>query len=152
MKNDNTVLHTISLFLDTLTKIGCQYKIEEGDSTKVLFDYQGVHFLADTKDDNVYVHIWNTYWNQVELCDIDEVSRMKEAINSANLNTTVITMYSIRNDTKTMYVHTKSTIPFVSSIPALEEYLRTELKNFFLAHHMVYYEMNKLRVLEKQET
>ena len=48
-----------------------------------------------------------------------------------------------------MDVHTKSTIPFMSSMPDLEDYLRTELNEFFRAHHFVGSEMHRLREQEQ---
>ncbi len=46
-KNDNKKIgqDTRSLFLDTLTKIGCQYQLGEDDDTRIFFDYQGESFL-----------------------------------------------------------------------------------------------------------
>ncbi len=148
MKSE-TEMNTRSLFLDTLTKMGCQYRLGEGDDTRIYFDYQGEHFFAGMKDDNIYVHIWDMCWEHVELYDIDEVSRLRKAINNSNLNTTVITVFTIDNDAKTMDVHTKSTIPFMSAMPNLEDYLRTELNEFFRAHHFVGSEMHKLREQEQ---
>ena len=147
--NSDTEMNTRSLFLETLTKMGCQYKLGEGDDTRIYFDYQGEHFFADMNENSIYVHIWDVHWAHVELYDIDEVSRLRKAINNANLNTEVVTIYTIDNDAKTMDVHTKSTIPFMSSMPDLEDYLRTELNEFFHAHHFVGSEMHKLREQEQ---
>lgn len=137
------------LFLETLTNIGCQYKLGEGEDTRIFFDYQGEHFFADMNDDSMYVHIWDIHWGHVELYDIDEVSRLRKAINNSNLNTTVITVFTIDEDAKTMDVHCKTTIPFIASIPHLENYLRVELNEFFLAHQAVGAEMHKLREQEQ---
>lgn len=136
---------TRSLFLDALAKIGCQYKFGEGDDTRIFFDYQGEHFFADMNNDSIYVHIWDIHWGHVELYDIDEVSRLRKAINDSNINTTVITVFTIDDENKTMDVHSKSTIPFVSLMPYLENYLRTELDEFFRVHQTVGAEMHKLR-------
>lgn len=64
---------TRDLFLEILTKIGCQYNLaeEEGDN-RILFAYQGEKFVVDASNDNRYIHIWDTYWEHVELYDIDE--------------------------------------------------------------------------------
>lgn len=43
------------------------------------------------------------------------------------------------------YVHSKSTIPFLSSMPVIENYLRTELNVFFRAHHIIEVEMLRQR-------
>ena len=145
IKNKNTR----ELFIDTLERIGCQYQLEEGEDTRIFFSYQGEHFFADMKEDSIYVHIWDTHWELVELYDIDEVSRLRKAINTSNMNSAVSTFYTIDDDAKTMNVHAKSTITFISTIPYLEDYLRTELNEFFHAHQIVDTEIHKLREQEQ---
>lgn len=140
---------TRDLFLETLTKIGCQYQLGEGDDNRIFFAYQGENFFADITNDKMYVHLWDTHWGHVELYDIDEVSRLRKAINISNLNTSVTTVFTFDEEGKNMDVHSKSTIPFISSMPNLEEYLRVELNDFFHAHHVVGTEMHKLREKEK---
>ena len=141
--------NTRELFIDTLTKIGCQYQLGEDNDTRIFFDYQGESFFADLDSEGIYVHIWDTHWLQVELSDIDEMSRLRKTINTSNFRTGVTTVYSIDNDSKTMIVHSKSIIPFISSMPALEVYLRVELNEFFRAHHVIEVEMHKLREQEQ---
>ena len=137
------------LFLDTLTKIGCQYQLGEGEDKRIFFAYQGEHFFADTTNETNYVHLWDTHWGHVELYDIDEVSRLRKAINTSNLKTSVTTIFTIDEDGKNMDVHSKSTIPFMSSMPDLDDYLRVELNDFFRAHQVVGNEMHKLRENEQ---
>ena len=153
-KNKNTLMEhtkgTRDLFLETLTKIGCQYQLGEGEDDHIYFAYQGEHFTAGTTNDSVYVQLWDTYWGHVELYDIDEVSRLRKAINKTNLNTAVTTVYTIDEDGKNMDVHSKTTIPFLSTMGDLDTYLKVELNEFFRAHQGVGVEMNKLREKEQQ--
>jgi hypothetical protein len=142
--------NTWKLFIDTLEGIGCQYQHGEDDDTRIFFDYQGESFFADLDSESIYVyHIWDTHWCQVELSNIGEMSRLRKTINTSNFRTGVTTVYSIDNDAKTMIVHSKSIIPFMSSMPALEVYLRVELNEFFRAHHVIEVEMHKLREQEQ---
>jgi hypothetical protein len=144
-----TKIGTRDLFLNTLTKIGCQYQLGEGDDNRIFFAYQGENFFADTTNDIMYVHLWDTHWGHVELYDIDEVSRLRKAINTSNLNTAITTVFTIDEDGNNMDVHSKSTIPFISSMPNLEDYLKVELNEFFRSHQMVGTEMRKLREQEQ---
>lgn len=80
LENEKTMELTIGtrdLFLDTLSKIGCQYELgeTEEDCDKIYFAYQGENFTASANNEGWYVHIWDTYWGHVELCDIDELAR-----------------------------------------------------------------------------
>ena len=141
---------TRDLFLETLSKIGCQYELGEGeeDSDKIYFAYQGENFTASASNDGWYVHLWDTYWDHVELYDIDEFARLKKAINMSNLNCATMTVYTIDEAGSNVDVHCKSVIPFIPQIPELENYLRGELNDFFRAHQLVGNEMEKQREAE----
>lgn len=130
MERDNQFedeIGTRDLFMETLTKIGCQYELveEEGDN-RIFFAYQGEHFFANTTNEGLYVHIWDTHWEHVELYDIDEFTRLRKAINTANLNCATTTVYTIDEAGSTVDVHCKSTFPFLPQMPNLENYLRGE--------------------------
>ena len=137
---------TRDLFLETLTKIGCQYEFakDEGDD-RIFFAYQGEHFFVNASNEAWYIQIYDTHWGHVELYDIDEFSRLKKAINGSNLNNSVITIYTIDETGNNVDVHCKSTILFVPQIPRIEDYLRLELNEFFRAHQYVGNEMARLR-------
>ena len=140
---------TRDLFLETLTQIGCQYEIGEGDDDRIHFAYQGEHFLVAADNERPYINIWDYAWGNVELHDIDEVSRLRKAINIANWNTSVTTVFTIDDVAKTMDVHCKVTILFIPQIPDVANYLKVELDEFFRAHRAVGTELAKLR--EKEE-
>ena len=143
---DSKTMGTRDLFLETLTKMGCQYELaEEEDDNHIYFAYQGENFVVAASNDNRYIHIWDTHWEHVELYDIDEFSRLKKAINGSNLNNSVTTVYTIDEAGSNVDVHSKSIILFVPQIPDIEDYLRTELNEFFRAHRYVGNEMEKLR-------
>lgn len=138
---------TRDLFLETLTKIGCQYEIDPDDS--ICFGYQGENFVASATNEGWYVRIWDTYWGHVELYDIDDFSRLRKAVNNSNLNCATMTVYTINEERNTVDVHSKAVFPFMSQMPNLEDYLKNELGDFFNAHRLVSNEMVKLR--EQQE-
>lgn len=140
---------TKDLFLETLSKIGCQYELGEGDDDdKIFFAYQGENFTTSANNEGWYVHIWDTYWDEVELYNIDEFARLKKAINLSNLNCATTTVYTIDEAGSNVDVHCKSVILFIPQIPELENYLRGELNDFFRAHQLVGNEMGKQREAE----
>ena len=148
VKPEEETKGTRDLFLETLTKIGCQYEIDSEDGN-ILFAYQGEHFVATANNEGWYVRVWDTYWGHVELYNVEEFSRLKKAVNHANINCATMTIYTIDEEGKTVDVHCKSTFPFISQMPNLEDYLRSELGEFFNAHHLVGSEMAKLREQEE---
>ena len=143
-KSEQTKIGTRDLFLETLTKIGCQYEIDSDDG-RILFSYQGENFVVSATNEGRIVWVWDTYWGSVDLYDVDEFSRLRKAINIANLNCPIMTVYTINEERKTVDVHCKSSFPFMSQMPDIEDYLRYELGGFFNAHRSVYNEMDKLR-------
>ena len=153
IENEKTMELTIGtrdLFLDTLSKIGCQYELgeTEEDCDKIYFAYQGENFTASANNEGWYVHIWDTYWGHVELYDIDELARLKKAINLSNLNCATMTVYTVDEAGSNVDVHCKSVIPFIPQIPEIDKYLRGELNDFFRAHQCVGNEMAKQREAE----
>ena len=146
--NEN-VKGTRDLFLETLTKIGCQYQLAEEDGDdRIFFAYQGENFFVYARNDSRFIYVYDTHWGHVELYDVDEFTRLKKAINGSNLSNSVVTIYTIDEEGKNVDVHSKSTVLFIPQIPEIEEYLRHELSEFFNAHRFVGKEMAKLREQE----
>lgn len=148
--NMEKTIRTRDLFIEVLTKIGCQYQLGEGEDTRIFFTFQGENMFADASNESLYVVVWDTYWEHVELYDIDEVSRMRKAINNSNLNSSVTTVYTIDKDGSNMDVHSRSMFAFVPQMPSIEDYLKAELGKFFRAHQLVGNEMQKLRTEEQR--
>ena len=138
---------TRDLLLETLTKIGCQYEIDEDN--EINFAYQGEYFIVRASNDNQYIQIYDMRWLHVELYDIDEIARLKKAINESNIKNSVVTVYTINESGNTVDVHCKSVIYFDSVIPDVIDYLRLELAEYFNVHQMILLEMAKLRDQEQ---
>jgi hypothetical protein len=136
------------LFLETLTKIGCQYEIGEGEDGDINFGYQGEYFVVRASNNNRFIHIYDTHWGHVELYDIDEFARLKKAINESNLRNSVTTVYTIDEAGSNVDVHCKSVILFTQEIPEIVDYLRLELSEYFRVHETINMEMAKQRELE----
>ena len=142
---------TRDLFLETLTQIGCQYEVGEGENGDITFAYQGEYFLVRTSNSIRFVHIYDTHWGHIELYDIEEISRLKKAINASNLDNSVTAVYTIDKTGGTVDVHCKSVILFIQEIPDISEYLRLELNEFFRVHEKINLEMAKLREMETEK-
>ena len=139
---------TRDLFLETLTKIGCQYEISEGEDGDIHFGYQGEYFVVRASNNNRFIHIYDTHWGHVELYDIDEFARLKKAINESNLRNSVTSVYTIDEAGNNVDVHCKSVILFTQEIPEIVDYLRLELSEYFRVHETINMEMAKQREME----
>lgn len=140
---------TRDLFIETLKKIGCRYNFDEESDSRIHFEYQGECFFADTSNDGPFVHLYDTYWLELELYKTDEVSRLRKAINTANLSELVTTLFTIDDDNKSMYVHSHYSFIFQKSIRDLDYYLMAILNAFFGAHRAIATEVSILREMEK---
>lgn len=139
---------TRDLFLGILTKIGCQYEIDEEDN-QISFKWQGGNFSADTENDCPFVVVWYLYWDEYELYDIDALSRVKRVINDANIRYNVNVVYSVNEAGSTFHVHSKKHFLFISQIPDIEGYLQSILGQIFQVRHYVDSELIKLKGKEE---
>ena len=149
--NKEEKIGTRDLFLETLTKIGCQYEIEEVEDIEegdIRFGYQGEYFVVRASNKTPFIQIYDTHWGHVELYDIDEFARLKKAINESNIRNSVTTVYTIDEAGNNVDVHCKSVILFVPEIPNIADYLRLELSEYFRVHETINMEMAKQRELE----
>jgi len=141
---------TRDLFLETLTKMGCQYAVDEEDECRYYFAYQGENFAVDMSNDRMYVQLWDMFWASIELYDIDKFARLKKVINESNLRFATTTIYTVNEAGSTVDVHCKSVVYFAPSIPDIETYLRTELGDYFHVHQFINTEMAKLKEQEEE--
>ena len=138
------------LLIDTLTKMGCQYKTrEEEDGRYLSFQYQGKEFLADLKYGNEkYLLIMDVKWSYVKLYDDGLLSKMKYAINSANSSFPVTTFYTIDEIERKVHVDFKSYFLFISQIPYLDGYLNAQLNDFFAVQKFI---LNEIAALNEMD-
>ena len=129
--------------LRILDELKCPYEIDEdGD---IQFDYQDENFvIVDTEEDKPFIHILKYNWLTVSMDDIDEVSRLYNAINTTNNNGYITVTYSINEDDRKIYVHFGTAILFFSFIPNCKGYLKLMLTYFFHTRRMLEEDMQKL--------
>ena len=139
---------TRDLLLETLTKIGCQYEIDEDD--QIRFMWQGGHFAADADNDCAFVVVWYLYWDEYELYDIDALSRVKRVMNDANIKYNINVIYSVDEAGSTFYVHSKKHFLFIPQIPDIEGYLQSLLGMFFHVRNYVDSEIEKQKSEEEK--
>lgn len=133
---------TRELFLETLTKMGVEYKINEFEELKIWFEYQDLYFCAIANEECWFITV--EYADFKVLSDFDDVRRMHRVVNKVNEESGVVISF----DTK--FVNYRKNFLFIAEIPAIENYLQSELKEFARAHKLVNDEWNKLLENEKK--
>lgn len=139
---------TRDLFLETLSKIGCQYELDEDND--IVFKWQGGNFVAQAVNECRFVVVYYYNWAEYELYDIDTLSRVKRTINETNCWYNMNIVYSINEAGNTFHVHTKKHFLFVSQITDIEIYLQTVLGMFYEVRRYYETELDKLKCEEEK--
>ena len=95
------------------------------------------------------ITIWDYWWSGFDLYDIDTLSRVKRAINDANIKAPVTTVYSIDEEDGKVGVHSCKRMLFIPQIPNLEDYLQATLAEFFHVHRYIKTSLEMIRVEEE---
>ena len=143
-----TAMGTRDLFLELLTKIGCQYEMDEND--RIDFTWQGGYFTADADNESAFVVVWYFQWAEYELYDIDTISRVKRVINDANICYNLDVVYSANEAGSTFSVHSKKHFLLMPQIPDVEGYLQAILGMFFQVRRYIETQIDKLKLEEER--
>lgn len=122
---------TKQLCIELLKKLNCEVVIDEEDPDHLRFMFQGEPFHIDTCKGYLFICIWNTWWDTFDLNDLDEVARVRKAINIINTNSNQTMLYSIDDESQKIAVHTKRTCLLIPEIPNIAQYLTAMLTAFF---------------------
>ena len=136
------------LLINTLNEMNCEPEIDDEDKNRVHFNYQGQHFSINIDDNSEFITIWYPFWYEIELDDLDEVSRVSKAINYTNQKGIITMCYVINNETNRLYTHSQATIPFNDYIPDLKHYLAQHLQWFFQARK--FFEDTKMDIMKNE--
>lgn len=142
-------ISTRDLCVEVLRKLNCDVQFDEEDDSIMFFTYQGERFRIDTWKDCLMIGIWDTWWGTVDLDDLDDVSRIRKAINIVNINSFLTMVYSIDQEHQQFAVHTKRQCLLIPQIPNVENYLAAMLAGFFDVQRSFKEELHKLRREDK---
>ena len=150
-KNDmeeNQNISTRDLCAEVLRKLNCDVRFDEENEYNMYFTYQGENFSVDTWENGLMITIWDTWWGTVDLDDLDDVSRVRKAINNINVRQNLTLMYSIDEKGQKFAVHTKRQCLLIPQIPQIENYMAAMLTDFFDVQRSFKEEYDRLRLEE----
>lgn len=131
-----------------LEGMGCPCSIDEDGDLN--FDYQGMAFNITFTEKSHWISICDYNWKTVKLDDIDEVVRLKRAINKANQDSVVNTVYEIIEEEQEMYIYCTRCILYRPMITNFKKHLEIILHNFFHAHNLLNAELVLLQERDRQ--
>ena len=146
---ENQNLSTRDLCAEVLRKLNCDVQFDEENEYNMHFSYQGENFSVETWEDGLMITIWDTWWGIVDLDNLDDVSRVRKAINTINVRQGFTLMYSIDEKSKKFAVHTKRQCLLIPQIPQIENYMVAMLTGFFDAQRSFKEEYDSLRLEEE---
>ena len=146
---ENQNLSTRDLCAEVLRKLNCDVQFDDENEYNMHFSYQGENFSVETWEDGLMITIWDTWWGTVDLDDLDEVSRVRKAINTINVRQGFTLMYSIDEKSQKFAVHTKRQCLLIPQIPQIENYMVAMLTGFFDVQRSFKEEYDRLRLEEK---
>lgn len=146
---ENQNLSTRDLCAEVLRKLNCDVQFDEENEYNMYFTYQGENFSVDTWENGLMITIWDTWWGTVDLDDLDDVSRVRKAINNINVRQNLTLMYSVDEKGQKFAVHTKRQCLLIPQIPQIENYIAAMLTDFFDVQRSFKEEYDRLRLEEK---
>ena len=146
---ENHKLSTRDLCAEVLRKLNCDVQFDDENEYNMHFSYQGENFSVETWEDGLMITIWDTWWGTVDLDNLDDVSRVRKAINTINVRQGFTLMYSIDEKSKKFAVHTKRQCLLIPQIPQIENYMVAMLTGFFDAQRSFKEEYDRLRLEEE---
>ena len=145
---ENQNLSTRDLCAEVLRKLNCDVQFDEENEYNMYFTYQGENFSVDTWENGLMITIWDIWWGTVDLDDLDDVSRVRKAINNINVRQNLTLMYSIDEKGQKFAVHTKRQCLLIPQIPQIENYMAAMLTGFFDVQRSFKEEYDRLRLEE----
>ena len=145
---ENQNLSTRDLCAEVLRKLNCDVQFDEENEYNMYFTYQGENFSVDTWENGLMITIWDTWWGTVDLDDLDDVSRVRKAINNINVRQNLTLVYSIDEKGQKFAVHTKRQCLLIPQIPQIENYMAAMLTDFFDVQRSFKEEYDRLRLEE----
>lgn len=146
---ENQNLSTRDLCAEVLRKLNCDVQFDDENEYNMHFSYQGENFSVETWEDGLMITIWDTWWGTVDLDNLDDVSRVRKAINNINVRQGFTLMYSIDEKSQKFAVHTKRQCLLIPQIPQIENYMVAMLTGFFDAQRSFKEEYDRLRLEEE---
>lgn len=139
----NVEIGTRDLLVRTLQEMGCPMTYD--NNKNICFTFQGQHFVAVAQDNLLCIDIHYPWWERCSLYDVEQVARLKMAINETNTRAQATTFFSVSDEGDVVGVHSKKNLLFIPQIPNLTGYLQAMLEDFFRARHFMEGELERLK-------
>ncbi len=147
-KGDNNDIHvsrmtTRNLIQLALRKLGIAYDFDENNY--FLFTYHGEYLKILANDDSPCIYIYDIWWYEAPLDDIDNLNMVHRAVNEYNIIGGAKLTYTYDNERGMVGVHTILRTSIMEQIPNQDQYLRSHMDFILTAQHNFYNIMEQMR-------
>lgn len=130
-----------------LKKLGTS--LDKGEGKNVFFTtFQGERFRIYAADSYKFIEIQDLGWYEAPLQDINNLSLMRKAINTCNIQNHVNIVYTIDEDDGMMVLHSLKEAYWSAEITRIDEYLTALFNRLLQSHHSFFRQMETLRQQE----
>ena len=123
--------HTKDLCIELLKQLNCEVFVSEEEENRLDFKYQGEHFIIDATNESFFINIWDPGWYVVPLDDLEQMSNVRNAVNTINNYSGTTIVYYIEEEGQKFILHSKRQCILPKDLPHVKEYLRALLDDFF---------------------
>ena len=140
-------MDTCQLLEYALKKLGTS--LDKGEGKNEYFTtFQGERFRIFAADSYKFIEIQDIGWYEAPLQDINNMSLMRKAINTCNIQNHVNIVYTIDEDSGMMVLHSLKEAYWSAEIKQIDRYLTALFNRMFQSHHSFFKQMETLRQQE----
>lgn len=118
--NDKAQVEVRDAVIVIMHNLQCPFKIDR--FRDIVFTYEGKIFSVNAGNDGPFIEIWHFNWLTLPWEAVDEVSRLKSAINDVNFGGHISTTYVYNKDTREVCVSSGVRFLFIDRIPHREQF------------------------------
>ena len=96
-------------------------------------------------NESKWIEIFDPFWYEIDLNDAKEFAMLKEAVNMANIELSITTIYEVNRKENKVYVHSKTDFSINNQQPDIENFVRMTLNAFTLAHRGIIFALSDMR-------
>lgn len=134
---------TRNLIQLALRNLAIAYDFDENNAFRIT--YQGEHLIVDAKDDIVWITIYDVWWYDAPMDDIENMNLVHRAINDYNRFGDAKLIFSFDDERGKIGVHAIMNAIFIEQIPNLDQLLRAYMDIVLASHQHFYNIMEQLR-------
>lgn len=134
-----------ALFKRSMEELGCKCVRNEDKSYEYYVKYQGESFIVHVGDDLIFIRIYDCFWYEVSMEDLDTFSEARRLVNEINLNNIATLVYGIDKEKNVAYLSTYMKGLFSDFIPSPDKYLARLFDDMMSAQRIFLTKMGRFK-------